>query len=244
MAFNIKGKAPGLRERLKQAMLARRSHDPAAQKRLRCRKKFLRFFPRGFQDSKYIDWERGYKWRAHEVWQKDLGRPEYERLLEAGRYAEIAKRAVNLESRTNLLFSFEKMALRDAVKSPAGAKNFALGLYDYVYGTAPLKERFEHFVITVAGLPRRQTRVLTWPLTTVFGFLANPKEHIFVKPRVTQKAAEKWAWPFAYRPRPNWETYKNMLDFAAAVRSDIRDLRPRDLIDIQSYLWVQGSEEY
>jgi hypothetical protein len=28
------------------------------------------------------------------------------------------------------------------------------------------------------------------------------------------------------------------------VRRDLRDLRPRDLIDIQSFLWVQGSDEY
>jgi hypothetical protein len=28
------------------------------------------------------------------------------------------------------------------------------------------------------------------------------------------------------------------------VRLDQRDLGPRDLIDAQSFLWVQGSEEY
>jgi len=31
---------------------------------------------------------------------------------------------------------------------------------------------------------------------------------------------------------------------AAIVRRDLRDLRPRDMIDIQSFLWVQGSDEY
>ena len=25
---------------------------------------------------------------------------------------------------------------------------------------------------------------------------------------------------------------------------DLRDLRPRDMIDIQSFIWVQGSDEY
>ena len=28
---------------------------------VRCRRKFLRFFPKGFYDEKYLDWERGYK---------------------------------------------------------------------------------------------------------------------------------------------------------------------------------------
>jgi hypothetical protein len=31
---------------------------------LKCRKKFLRFFPGGFADETYVDWERGYKWDA------------------------------------------------------------------------------------------------------------------------------------------------------------------------------------
>ena len=28
------------------------------------------------------------------------------------------------------------------------------------------------------------------------------------------------------------------------VRPHLRDLRPRDMIDIQSFLWVLGSDEY
>jgi hypothetical protein len=28
------------------------------------------------------------------------------------------------------------------------------------------------------------------------------------------------------------------------VRRDLRDLRPRDMIDLQSFIWVQGSDEY
>jgi len=32
--------------------------------------------------------------------------------------------------------------------------------------------------------------------------------------------------------------------FAEVVRRDLRDLKPRDMIDIQSFLWVQGSDEY
>jgi len=28
------------------------------------------------------------------------------------------------------------------------------------------------------------------------------------------------------------------------VRSEVADLRPRDMIDIQSFMWVLGSDEY
>ena len=108
---------------------------------LRCRKKFLRFFPGGFADATYIDWERGYKWTAHESWEAELGPAEMKRLIAEGRHAELAARAVRIESRTNLLFSFEKMALRDAVKSSAGATAFAEGLHAFMPGRAARRRR-------------------------------------------------------------------------------------------------------
>jgi len=210
----------------------------------RCRRKFLRFFRKGFYDDKYVDWERGYKWEAHERWMSTLGRDTFRGLLNDDQHAEAARRAVTIESRTNLLFSFEKMALRDAIKSAAGAGAFSEGLCEFLYGAGTLKDKFERWIEVVAGLPRRQTRVLTWPLVTVFGFLAQPDEHFFLKPMVTRTAAREYGFDFAYKSRPNWETYSNLLDFAKRVASDLRDMRPRDMIDVQSFLWVQGSDEY
>ena len=211
---------------------------------MRCRRKFLRFFPAGFHDETYVDWERGYKWEAHERWQEELGRDQHAALINSKKYQEIAQRAVRIESRTNLLFSFEKMALRDAVRDPAGARLFADGLYQWLYGDQPLDMRFHQWVHVVGALPRRQTRVLTWPLVTVFGFIADPKTHMFLKPNVTREAARRYGFPFAYVSRPAWPAYRSLLDFAETVRRDQRDLRPRDMIDLQGFIWVQGSDEY
>ena len=211
---------------------------------LRCRRKFLRFFPGGFADETYIDWERGYKWQAHERWLERLEPNAYRALLERGGYAEVAEHAVRVESRTNLLFSFEKMALRDAVKSPAGARYFAEGLFAFLHGPGDDRTRFEAWCETVAALPRRQTRVLTWPLLTVFGFIAQPERHVFLKPNVTRVAAREYEFDFLYRSRPTWETYESLLNFARVVYRDNHDLRPRDMIDLQSFIWVQGSDEY
>ncbi|MFN2438210.1 MAG: hypothetical protein ABR503_03355 [Chitinophagaceae bacterium] len=136
------------------------------------------------------------------------------------------------------------MALRDAVKPAAGSKAFALGLFDYIYGREELQLRFEKFAEVLTSLPRRQTRVFTWPLQTVFGFLANPQEHIFLKPRVTQLAANKYNYNFVYQSRPNWETYQSLLSFAEQIRKDTEELKPQDFIDLQSCIWVMGSEEY
>ena len=209
-----------------------------------CRRKFLRFFPRGFQDETYLAWERDYKWQAHVEWQSQLHPDEYRRLVKARRYAEIAARAVKIEARTNLLFSFEKMALRDAVREPHNARLFALELYQFLHGPEGDETSFERWCEAVGRLPRKQTRVLTWPVVTVMGFIAQPAKHIFLKPTVTRTGAREYGYDFQYRSRPSWETYKSLLDFAAVIRRDLRDLAPRDMIDLQSYIWVQGSDEY
>src|SRR3569833_4127471 len=124
------------------------------------RRKFLRYYPGAFNDAEYLSLERGYKWAAHERWVEALGKHQFRKLLDAGDFGAIAHRAVSIESRTNLLFSFEKMALRDAVKSPTGGKALGTGLWQFLHGDAPLSERFDTWIEVLSRLPRRQTRVL------------------------------------------------------------------------------------
>jgi hypothetical protein len=165
--------------------------------------------------------------------------------LDAGRHQEIAAAAARIEGPRPLLFSFEKMALRDAVvRSEGGARAFSEGLYDWLHGRGSEQARFEHWADVVRALPRRQTRVATWPLATVFGFIARPKVHVFVKPLTTKRAAAAYGFPLSYRPHVDWSTYGSVLEFAHTVRDDISDLGPRDMIDVQSFLWVLGSDEY
>ena len=209
-----------------------------------CRRKFLKFFPGGFRDETYISWEREYKWTAHDRWTEELDAARMRAHMKAGEYADVARAAVAIESRTNLLFSFEKMALRDAVRTPEGARTFSEGLYDFLHGRASDEVRFNRWVETVARLPRRQTRVLTWPLMTVFGFIAQPDRHMFLKPNVTRRAAQMYGFNFVYLSKPNWDTYACLLALAEQVRKDQRALQPRDMIDLQSFIWVQGSDEY
>lgn len=213
-------------------------------KRRACRKKFLGFFPKGFADQTYLAWERDYKEAAHVAWREVLARKDFAALLDSGRHADVAATAVRIESRTNLLFSFEKMALRDATASDKGARAFAEGLYDWLHGPGTERERFERWIDVVAELPRRQTRVLTWPVLTVFGFIAKPDVHVFLKPMVTQRAAALYGYDLAYASRPAWGTYASLLDFAGTVLRDLKDLKPRDMIDAQSFIWVLGSSEY
>ncbi|HYF42940.1 MAG TPA: hypothetical protein VEA35_10915 [Ramlibacter sp.] len=213
----------------------------------RARRKFELYYPDGFQDETYLIAERAYKERAHLEWQAELGAAEFRKLLARGEFRQIADAAIRIESRTNLLFSFEKMALRDALKTPAGARLFAHELYAFLYGRGSPQRKFEDWVQAVSELPRLNAKVLTWPLVTVFGFIARPDKHLFLKPRVTRKAARAYGFDFGYRSEPSWPVYQGLLTFGAIVRRDL-DRKPgfkaRDNIDIQSFIWVQGSDEY
>src|SRR3954462_3366433 len=124
------------------ALMPATVEDPARRRAaaptlaFRCRRKFLRFFPGGFRDATYLDWERSYKWETHQRWHEVLGQPAFRRLLRERRFTKIAALAVRVEqrSRHSMIFSFEKMALRDAVRSTAGAQAFAEGLYQFLHG--------------------------------------------------------------------------------------------------------------
>jgi hypothetical protein len=210
-----------------------------------CRTKFLEYFPDGFRDETYVDTERDYKWQAHRRWQAEIAPAlQSRRPLSRASCVELARQIVRVEARTNLLFSFEKMALRDALADPVGATVFVTGLRAWLEGTERVDERFASWCDALDSLPRRQTRVATWPVATVFGFLAKPRTHMFLKPNVIRRAAQAYGYPFEYASRPDPKTYGALLDFAKVVRRDLSAWRPRDMIDIQSFLWVQGSDEY
>jgi len=111
----------------------------------RCRRKFLRFFPGGFQDETYLAWERDYKWNANREWEPHA---ESGCLLSIAARRRLCRGCIARgkdRSADQPDFSFEKMALRDAVKSGAGARMFATGLYDFLHGKGRMQERFERW---------------------------------------------------------------------------------------------------
>ena len=136
------------------------------------------------------------------------------------------------------------MALRDGVKGK-GAAIFAKGLYAFLHGRRRRRETAsKRGSTTLDALPRKQTRVVTWPTATVFGFIAEPARHLFIKPNVMRRAAAAIGMPFEYVSRPNAKTYAQALQLAKDLRRALADMSPKDMIDIQSFLWVQGSDEY
>jgi len=205
------------------------------------RRRFLEKFPLGFADPAYLAAERNYKVEASERWAREMGREQLEPLLGAGEFAEVAQRAMQIEATTNLLDVFAKAALRNAAKAEPEA--FARGLFELVCGEGEMPDRFEGFGAMLDSLPQPKTQTFKWPIQTIFPFLADPRENLFLKPKVTQLAADRFGFDLQYRPQPAWDVYARVLEFARQLAQDLADLKPADLIDIQSFIYVSGRME-
>lgn len=208
------------------------------------KKRFLKIFPEAFNDERYIQWERTYKWEAHKLWKKLLNKEEFKTLLFNREFSTIASRALQVESKTNFLFSFEKMALRDALNMGDGARTFAEGLYHLLHGKGPVRERFISWIVAVSELPRKKSRVLSWPVLTFFPFIAQPTKHIIMKPSAMNRAAAELGYDLDYSSKPNYRTYAALLNLADQAKVGIAELKPKDYHDLQTFLWVIGSAEY
>jgi hypothetical protein len=220
--------------------IQRLSRD-AKELRIKSRHKFMKSFKSGFYDKNYKTWGRDLKWSAHEKWQEVLNKGLFRQLMADQNYEEIVARSMNIASVSHLLSSSEEKALREGVKIQEGAELFAKGLYQLLYGTAGIDLRFGLWIESIEKL--HQEEALTWPVVTVFAFLAQPEIHAYYKPNVTENAAINYGFDFKYQPKPNWSGYQDYLKLCEQVKLDLEDLRPRDMIDIESFLSLQASGE-
>lgn len=196
---------------------------------------FLRLFPGGFYDPKYLEEERNYKLEAGEKLRETLGAAEFESLLRDNAFAEISKRALSIMSATNLVFPNEKMSFKDGLADEGRSQLFAKQLGVLLYGSGEYQPRFEQFIDALEQMGANK-----WPIATYFPFIAFPGEHMFLKPEVTKRAAEACNFELNYRVELNWWTYHSLLLFTTTLRELISDLKPRDNVDVQSFIFCIG----
>ena len=193
---------------------------------------FLEQFPDGFYGSRFREEERDYKEKAHNLALELLNSNEAAALLEQNAYEEITARALKVSNATNLIFPNEKMALKDGVRDPEAQERFARDLIALLHGSGQFSVRFEKFTSILDDIGAAR-----WTTATYFPFVLFPNEFMFVKPTVTQNAAAVCRFEISYRPQVNWVTYQRILHFSNHLRNQLADLKPRDMIDVQSFMW-------
>lgn len=197
---------------------------------------FMKKFPDGFDDSKYYEDERGYKVTACQQFQHHLSKPDFTSRLNNERYDDICQDALKIVSamnkETEFISRFEVSALSKGLKSEANKKLFSECLYALLYSEETLEDRFKGFCDCLS-----QMNAAKWPIATYFGFIAFPAEQMFFKPDVTKKAANACDFDLSYSTEPNWLTYRKLLEFSNFLFKQLKDLKPKDMIDVQSFIW-------
>jgi hypothetical protein len=192
------------------------------------RNRFLHWFAGGFRSSAYLADERDYKIAAK-------GRlEETTSVEEAATGSGHGEAVLAAYRRTNLLYPVEKSRLQALLRGPdadafvRAAARFALG--DRKSALAALERLLR---------PHDNAK---WTVVTYLPFLWRPDEHIFLKPEVTKDFAARVQHPLErqYDSELRLEVYESLLSLAGEIRSHFSDLEPRDMIDVQSVIWVVG----
>jgi hypothetical protein len=194
--------------------------------------KFCAQFPGGFSGAAYAQTERDYKVSAHELMRELLNKDACAELLLSGNHAEICKRALKIVAKTNLVFPNEKMALKDGLKSAKAQTLFSKTLFSLIHEEGEPEQRFTAFANCLLEIGAAK-----WTIATYYLFFADPENQMFLKPTVTQEAADVCAFELNYRPELTWLTYKSVLEFSKYLMEQLADLKPKDMIDVQSFIW-------
>ncbi len=208
---------------------------------------FLAQWPRGFEDSDYIESERSKREKSHRLFVESFGKGQIAALLADNKMDELATRTRTLVEQANLLSRLEAATLFEALDIDYAARNYFGALndlleveYDETDETDErLEKAFRNYVNVCASLPQvGESRVFAWQNITLLPFLAQPKRHMFLKPVITRRAANTLAFDIGYDTMPNWPTYARLLRMGKTWANITEELGPKDMIDVQSFLYA------
>ncbi len=210
------------------------------------KQRFLKQFPGGLR---LLDGERDYKDELARVAQQLLAKDVLQALIDVENYQQICDNANTLVSYkkkkvwNNLPSLFEQYAFRDGIKTLGDPKSFAHSLFEYLHGDGDLEPRFTRFAQVLAEMEAAK-----WPIITTFRFFLFPATDVFIKPETLKYAAEVSRFGINYRPQLNWLTYYRVTQFYQylfdSLTASTADLKPRDMIDVQSFIWCIDPTSY
>jgi hypothetical protein len=189
--------------------------------------RFLHWFAGGFQSPNYFSKERAYKIDAKEALDATV---PLEKAATGSGYGP----ALLSRFHINLLSPYEQIWIRDVLRA-SEADEFVRAAARFTLGDGkPALLAMERAL--------KAHRAAKWTIVTLLPFLWRPEQHMFLKPEATKDFATRVGHRFAsdHEPRLNLSVYESLLDLASKTDAELADLRPRDRIDVQSFIWVVG----
>ena len=194
---------------------------------------FLEKFPKGFRDELQAEQERDDKVTASEHCRTVLGKDRFSSLLDSGQIDVLTGDAKKLVQMTNLIQgSFEKPKFIDTISSSEHQEKFLRALFDCLHGHGDAPQRLGRFSDALADMGLRK-----WTYASYFLFLFEPDTCMFVKPEGMKRALKTSQYPLEYDATPSEALYADILKFSQWLKSKLAALEPRDMIDVQSFIW-------
>ena len=193
----------------------------------------------GFDTPRFVEDELAYKWEASKKAQQLLGQKEFERLLQANAIEEIRQRVKKIGHATNLLYLSAPQSgdLRLLYEPSLDKRALVEQIYDLLYGPGDSPDRLQRFVEFLTA--NKITPYWTFP--TYFLFLIHPEADIFVKPRTMKTFFDLVGRSDEWKRKPSGQAYRMILSLARDVWKAFEAYHPRDMIDVQSIMWVAAN---
>jgi len=190
----------------------------------------------GFQDAEFAKDEITYKRDTITKAQKELSADELKRLLDGGAFDEFVSRLETIGHDNNLLYQAVPttgdlgILYHPKLDKPA----FCRVMFDLLHGPDAGHLRLTRYTdyVKAAGLPNK------WAFPTFFLFVCHPESEMFIKPRTTRWFVEFAAGYKAFASTPTPFSYVTVKQLAEQLLTDLREFSPRDMVDIQSFIWV------
>jgi hypothetical protein len=196
-------------------------------------REFLDMYPEGLHSPACESNERGYKWKAVEYARATLVPDLLAELMRSNGHTEIIRLTRRVLGKTNLAFPNELMKFDDLPES--AHESVAGRLVELVSAEERTPEALQSLAESL-----RPHGAHKWTLCSLIPFLLAPEKWPFVKPTAIERCATATGIDVEYEPMPNARTYRLVRDLYETMFNLLTDrgFRPRDAIDVQTFLWI------
>ncbi len=193
---------------------------------------------KGVSDERFVAEEIDYKKSTIELAQKLLSREEISRLIQENDFDELDERVEKIGKDNNLLYNSVPRSgdLRLIYSEGLDKELFYKAFLDLLHGGGAGHERLGRFVSFLENQGIRSY----WTFPTYFMFITDQQNEIFIKP-----SAAKWFLQLTgnkYSSSVNPETYRTFKEEVLKLKEEMSEYGPKDMLDMQSILWMAFSE--
>lgn len=193
-----------------------------------------------FEHPPFVADELDYKRDAVAQAQELINQAEMDRLIADEAFETLIERLDKLGKATNLLWRQVPMSGDTAVlyQPHLDKADFCTQMRNLLYAGRPSPQRLHSYAdyLEANGLPNK------WPFPTYFLFLCHPDTEMFVKPRTATWFLKFMGQPARVIAPPTAAVYATILEQATILREALEPYGARDMVAVQSFIWVCAQE--